>query len=466
VTTSPVSDSAVKSGARSPSRTKPVSSRAVGVVRVSRVGDRSGEQFVSPSEQRTRIEEACARDGLTLADTLEELDVSGGAALPKRPGLRRAVEMVEAGEAEVVIVAFFDQLVRSLKVQLEVAERVEAAGGRIIALDVGEVGVGATGKLTAQFLGAVAEYHRNVTAERTAEAKRRAIARGVPTFSKIPPGYQRCDNGTLTVDAHLAPVIVEAFRLRADGATVDNVRTHLRANGVIRSFHGTQAILGSRIYLGELRFGELVNVASHPALVDAETWGKVQRMRSPRGRRAKSERLLARLGVLRCATCGARMVVATGNHGRYGVYRCPPVGDCPRRVTISAEIAERTVVDAVRDLLEGIEGTATIGGATDDAERAYEAAEAELAAAVEAFTGLDDVTAAQRRLLELREARDKTRDRLDELQAAQTPAVTLTAKDWDSLRLDAQRALIAATVDRAEVKPGRGPDRVTVIAAR
>jgi len=61
------------------------------------VGDRSGEQFVSPTEQAERIRTACERDGLRLVDTLEELDISGGAPLERRPGLRRAVEMVEAG---------------------------------------------------------------------------------------------------------------------------------------------------------------------------------------------------------------------------------------------------------------------------------------------------------------------------------------------------------------------------------
>lgn len=463
MTASPASEVKVKSGARSPSRTKRTSvRRAVGVVRVSRVGARSGEQFVSPSEQRTRIEDACARDGLKLTETLEELDVSGGATLAKRPGLRRAVELVEAGEAEVVMVAYFDRLVRSLKVQLEVAERVEAAGGSIIAVDHGEVGVGATGKLTAQFLGAVAEYHRNVTAERTAEAKRRAIARGVPTFPNVPPGYLQRGDGTLEVDGPTASVIRDAFAARANGATVMETRQLLRDGGVERSYHGTQAILGSRVYLGELRFGSLFNASSHPAIIDSDTFAAVQRAKSPRGRRPKSERLLARLGILRCATCGARMVVGTAHHGRYAMYRCPPIGDCPRRVTISAEVAERTVVDATKAALEGMRGSATLDLNAEQAEREADAAEAELSAAVEAFSGLDDVAAARERLLELRAVRDEKRDRAADLRAATAPAVTVTADDWDLLTTDEQRALIRVVIADATVAPGRGADRITV----
>lgn len=467
MTGSPASDSSSKSGATSPSRsTRSSSRRAVGVVRVSRVGGRSGEQFVSPTEQRTRIEDACARDDLELVATLEELDVSGGAALEKRPGLRRAIEMIEAGEAEVVVVAYFDRLVRSVSIQAEVVGRVERAGGGIIAVDVGEVSADTASRwLSSTMLGMVAEYHRRVTAERTADAKRRAIARGVPTFSKIPPGYRRRNDGTLEPHPTEAPIVADAFKLRAEGSTVMKVREHLREHGIERSFHGTTSMLGSRMYLGELRFGQLVNTASHPAIVDAETWARVQRIRSPRGRRAKSERLLARLGVLRCGTCGSRMVVGTAHRGsRYPFYRCPPIGDCPQRVTISAEAAERLVVDAVKNALQGIAGSASIGEGIDDAARELERADEALAAAVEAFTGLDDVAAAKERLAALRDTRDQIRDRLTELEAAQAPAITITVEDWDRLTLGEQRALIRAVIDRAEVAPGRGEDRLSIVA--
>lgn len=465
MTVSPVSLTNVKSGASAPSTTAtPVSSRrAVGVVRVSRVGDRSGEQFVSPSEQSERIAAAAARDGLDLIETIEELDVSGGTALAKRAGLRRAVELVEAGEADVVVVAYFDRLVRSLTVQAEVVSRVEAAGGAILAVDVGQVTHNSAGQwLSGTMLGAVSEYHRRVTAERTQDSKRRAVERGVAPFANLPPGYQRGDGKRIEPDPRDAPTVAEAFRLRADGMTIMDVREFLRGRGIVRSFHGVQHLLGSRIYLGELSFGALVNPTSHEAIVDVDTWTAVQKAKSPRGRRAKSDRLLARLGILRCGTCGSRMVVGTANHGAYALYRCPPVGDCPRRVTIGAEIAERAVVDTVKDYLAGIEGTAALDGSVEQAERALAQAEQALDAAVAAFSGLDDVPSAKQRLLELRDVRDRERSTVAELQAATAPAITLTADDWDVLTVDEQRALITALVVEAVVSPGRGAERILV----
>jgi site-specific DNA recombinase len=367
---------------------------------------------------------------------------------------------------DVVVVAYFDRLVRSLAAQAEVVDRVERAGGAILAVDVGQVTNGSAGQwLSGTMLGAVAEYHRRVTAERTEDAKRRAIADGRPTFANIPPGLRKREDGLLEPHPTEATIVRDAFELRASGATVREVRAFLRANGIERSFHGVQAMLGSRMYLGELRFGRYVNADAHAAIVDAGTWQKVQRMRATRGRRPKSERLLARLGVLRCATCGGRMVTgSTDQNGkRHYMYRCSPVGDCPRRVTVSAELAEDVVVAAVKERLAGMEGRASVADKTSDAERELELVEQRLDAAVRAFTGLEDVDAAGERLLELQVERDETRERLDELRAAASPALTLDAgRDFDSLSLDGRRALIRAVIDRAIVAPGRGRDRISV----
>lgn len=68
------------------------------------------------------MREACERDGLELLVVHEELDVSGGAALEERAGLSAAVDAVERGEADVVMVAYFDRLFRELRVQHEVVE--------------------------------------------------------------------------------------------------------------------------------------------------------------------------------------------------------------------------------------------------------------------------------------------------------------------------------------------------------
>jgi DNA-directed RNA polymerase subunit RPC12/RpoP len=253
---------------------------------------------------------------------------------------------------------------------------------------------------------------------------------------------------------------VEAVRLRAEGATVKEVRAFLADHGLRLSFHGVQSFLTSRLLLGELHFGGLSNLEAFPPLVDVETFNRVQRLRLPRGRRPKSERLLARLGVLRCATCGARLVIGARTTGgkRYEHYRCPPVGDCPRRVTIGADLVEAAVEQEVRQLLTGMKGRASATRGAQEVGRELERRQAELDSATRTLigAGLQAEAAAIERLTELRQARDEAARQLDELSTLDGSLVLDAGKDWGLLTLDEQRALIRAVLDRVTVAPGRG----------
>lgn len=448
--------------------------RAVGIVRVSQVGGREGESFASPLEQRDRIMAACERDGLRLVSDfgtdgiVDELDVSGGTPLASRSGLRQAVEAVENGEVDVIIAAYFDRLVRSLEVQSELVSRVERAGGQVLALDVGKVTNGSAGQwLSGTLLGAVSEYQRRTAKERSAEGQVRAIARGVVPWAGAIPGYLRGEDGRLIPDPDAAPTVRQAFELRADGATIADVRAFLAERGIERSYHGTQALLESRVVLGEIHFGSYEpNLEAHPPIVPVGLWQRVQRAKVSRGRRAKSERLLARLGVLRCATCGSAMIAATQtqNGRRYPFYRCGRVRqDCDRRAAISAEVVEQAVAEAVRAATRGARGRASAEQNARKAAAARDRAQADLDAALRAFAGLEGEAAARERLAELREARDQAQEQVDRTGGVSLPALRIsTTGDWDRLSLDAQRALIRATVDQVTVAPGRGSDRISI----
>jgi site-specific DNA recombinase len=394
------------------------------------------------------------------------MDVSGGTPLERRPGLRRAVELVEAQKVDAIVVAYLDRLVRSVAVQLELVERVERAGGTILTLDLGALTNGnATQRLSATMLGAVNAYQRELVAERTHEAKERAVARGVAPFPKIPFWLRRGHGERLEHHPELAPIAAEAIRLRAEGATVKQVRAFLAQHGIRLSFHGIQSFLTSRLLLGELHFGKFSNLEAFPHLIDVETFNRLQRMRLPRGRRPKSERLLARLGVLRCETCGARMVVGTTRQqGKtYSFYRCSPLGDCPRRVTVGADLVEDAVEQEVRRLLAGMKGRASAATGAKEAARELDRRQAELDFVTRTLvgSGLQTEVAAIERLTDLREARDEAALRVEELATFDTFLVLEADRDWCLLNLDERRALIRAVLESVSVAPGRGADRLT-----
>ena len=248
--------------------------RAVAVVRVSAQGDRAEEHFHSPDVQLDSAKRWARKRRERFVAHFPEIDVSGKRPLVKRPGLLKAVEMVEAGQADHIVVAYFDRLVRSLKVQLEVIERVETAGGEIFALDHGKLtnGTAAT-RLSTNMMGAVFQYFAEVTGEKVTAAQ----ARGVLPNSRIVPGYVRGEDGVLVVVPGLAPVVREVFQRRDRGATIVELQAFLLGRGIERSVAGVASMLRSRMYLGEIHFGELHNPSAHePIITDRGLFERVQ----------------------------------------------------------------------------------------------------------------------------------------------------------------------------------------------
>lgn len=431
----------------------------MGIIRQSK----GREDSLSPAEQRERIASACERDGHQLVGVHEEIDVSGGTPLERREGLRAAVEAVEAGSVDIVMVAYFDRLFRSLRVQGEVVTRVEQAGGRLVALDFGDVSEAtAVHWLQGTMMGAWSEFYRRMVRERSGAAQKMAVTEGRVPYEHSIPGYSVDDDGRLVPD-DLAPVTRRAFEMRAEGATVGDVRSFLRGHGVERSFSSVQRLLGNDVVLGVLRFGKLVNDEAHPPIVDRATFERVQSVRERRGLRPKSDRLLARLGVLRCGNCGARMSVGfqtTRDGRRYDFYRCPPVGDCQQRVTISADIAERFVIDQVQVALADLRGRASAFQGAQEADARAERAQAELDSAIRILRELRDEPAAIEELRALREARDVAVAEAEHLRRLSS-ALTIDVGDWDRLTLEERRGLVRETIEAVFVGPGRGAGRLS-----
>ena len=151
----------------------------------------------------------------------------------------------------------------------------------------------------------------------------------------------------LVLVPELAPVVREVFQRRDRGAPIVELQAFLLERGIERSVAGVASMLRSRMYLGEIHFGELHNPRAHePIVKDRGLFERVQRRTVSRGRQAKSDRLLARLGVLRCGTCGSRMVINSYS----GNYRCGDTSAdrCRRRAAVKADRVEEIVLNAIR----------------------------------------------------------------------------------------------------------------------
>jgi site-specific DNA recombinase len=430
--------------------------RAIGIARQSR-GDEASQSVESQVE---RIRDRAEREGWELLAVHEERDVSGGRPLAKRPGLLAAVEAVEAGKASIVVVAYFDRLVRSMAVQLEVVSRIEQAGGRIVALDIGDVShATATSELTAGFLGQVAQYHRTATKERVRAAHETKIANGEWCGGRAIPFGMKLEDGKLVESEH-AETLREAFRLRAGGATFEAIRAMLRERTGMewKSVSQVQRMLQNPVYLGRLQHGDLVNEAAHPPVVDRALFRAVGAVHSKRGPRPASERLLARLGVLRCATCDSRMVVHGSEPNK--TYRCGG-SSCARKAAISCHLAEDFVSTVAKAWVWERQGKSGADLSALEAQLAEKRRHQEAVAMrlnSSSLAKLDTVVSA----LEVGQAEiDALED--EPARAREQAGVTIVGADaWETMDTAQKRRAIAATIDRVEVRPGgRGQSRMT-----
>lgn len=441
--------------------------RAIGVARISQRGGRDDDELHSLDNQVSRMMVLCQAQGWELARVLREDGVSGGAQLAKRPGLLAAVTAIESGEADVLVVAFKDRLDREPAVRDEVIDRIEAKGGIVWAADHGrDTNETPTSQFSGTVLSAAGRMQRRDAGIRARAAVAEAVAQGKAPWRHIIPGYRRGADGRLVVHEDEARAVRGAFELRASGASVREVCEYLKAHGIPRNYQSTQSLLTSTVVLGRIDFGTLVNETAHDPIIEQDVWDAVQRTRVPRGRQAKSQRLLARLGVLCCATCGARMTVSTSppDRGRKDRYRCPPNGDCPAKAHINADLIEPLVEQAVRDAVGDAQGAASAVTKARDARTHADALNEKLQRTLRGFAaaGVDDEPGSVERLTELRAARDEAQAQAAALETAAGSMGIVLGSDYDRLSLAERRELIRTVVAEVLIGRGYGLDRVTL----
>jgi DNA invertase Pin-like site-specific DNA recombinase len=132
-----------------------------------------------PDNAREELRRAAA---LRQLDLVEEVEETGSGRKNDRPGLARVLELVRAGEVEVVIVWKLTRFGRSaLDLELQLSE-LDRAGVTFISTSEGlEVGrhSGAMAHLVRRILSAMAEFERETISENTRLGLEAAARRGV-----------------------------------------------------------------------------------------------------------------------------------------------------------------------------------------------------------------------------------------------------------------------------------------------
>ncbi len=151
-----------------------MTARAIAYYRVST--DDQAASGLGLSAQATRIQTAINARGWTLTAIYGDEGRSGKDM--RRPELTAALEALDAGHADVLVVAKLDRLSRSVLDFARITERARARGWSVVALDVDVDTSTPTGGLVANITSSVAQWEREIIAARTSEALQALKARG------------------------------------------------------------------------------------------------------------------------------------------------------------------------------------------------------------------------------------------------------------------------------------------------
>ena len=299
---------------------------------------------------------------------------SGGTM--ERPALQRLLAEIRDRKVDVLLVYKVDRLTRSLADFAKIVEVLDAHGVSFVSVTQQFNTTTSMGRLTLNMLLSFAQFEREVTGERIRDKIAASKQKGLWMGGLVPLGYE--PNGrTLAVNEAEAVTVRTLFRLYLELGTVRQVkeaadrlglRTKIRNGGRLRggrplSRGHIYKLLSNPLYVGRIAHkGELYD-GQHPAIIEAETWHKVQtalaghtRERSLRARASDPSPLMGKLFDATGAALTPTHAVKFGRRYRYYVSRHLIIrsGTSEAQTTgwrLPAGEIERVVREAVANLL-------------------------------------------------------------------------------------------------------------------
>ena len=343
--------------------------------------------------------EACAayivsqrHEGWTLVpDYYDDGGYSGGSM--ERPALKLLMAEVAAGRVDVIVVYKVDRLTRSLVDFAKIVEILDGRGASFVSVTQSFNTTTSMGRLTLNVLLSFAQFEREVTGERIRDKIAASKAKGMWMGGVVPFGY-RVEDRKLLVEVEEAISIRYIFSRYLELGSALALMRELEAKGIRRKLcvnaqgrrHGGHvlsrgalyAILQNRIYVGEVIHKSTHYRGQHDAIIDTETFERVQRQLADAriarrsGTHAQAPSLLA--GLIRDAH-GRYMSPSHANKAgrRYRYYRSQSESDAmgePGWRVSAPDIEGLVTVMFGRMVREAVEARIAVGDlSTSDVKR-------------------------------------------------------------------------------------------------
>ncbi len=354
---------------------EPTRVRAAAYARIS-VADRESVQFSSVEAQVEAIAAYIKSQdaaGWTLVGE-PYIDDGYSGAKSDRPALTRMLNDATEGKIDVVVVHRFDRFSRSQRDFLNLLQVLEDHEVSFVSVTQRLDTSTPMGRCMLSVMTAFAQLEREVIAERTRDKILASRRKGLWTGGRPVLGYDLVEK-QLTVNKEeservraiydlylefgaLLPVVDELKRRGWKTKTWTNQKGEL-VHGRPFTKPTLHHFLRNPLYAGKVRCGAELHDGAHEAIVEQETWDRVQLQLREHGqgtppRQSRSSALLA--GLIRCGVCGAGMTPHASRKGarQYHYYVCQTnqkhgAKACPGSRVGAGEL-EAFVLDRIREI--------------------------------------------------------------------------------------------------------------------
>lgn len=404
----------------------------------------------------------CEKHNLNVIEVCEDKGKSAFDQTVKRPGFIKAMQHIEGGTAQTLVVWKLDRLIRSAKEFKRIWLRIDDANGELVSAT--ETYVNTSDPLIREILLAVmsimAELESRTKSERIQPWHDERRKQGIIPNGPVPFGYRKVmrnvvdqESGQTFKRAHYVPVANHAKMIQAAAMDIVENGTSIRAiarkwnesgitssQGKHWSHHGVKAVLtnpttaGFRIMDGELFQG------TWEAILDTDTWQAVCAHLSDPERTTtqphQRERKWLLSSLVKCGRDGCDGTLRAKPHAQGPRYACRKCG-----LSMDAGIMDGFVESMTLELLDADAwADMKARGQAADGE-AIKALEARLAAARERWLDgrIDDD--------EWDAVRDSVKERIANLSgtdAVELPDVDDVRQAWPSMSLDGKRLVLMA----------------------
>lgn len=309
--------------------------------------------------------EYCNREGHTIIRKYIDRATSASKNISKRVQFLQMIKDAAAGGFQAVVVYKLDRFARTRLDSAVYKNKLAESGVQVISATE-NISDSPEGVILESVLEGIAEYYSMELAQKIRRGQIESMAKGNYLGGVVPLGY-KIVNKKYVVDPDTVPVAQEIFQKYASGTPTKEIIDSLNARGYRTvkgalfnrsSFH---AMLRSEVYIGTLRWGELVNEGAVPAIIDESVFYAARKRAESQKRGEKMKKTEQngcnyRLsGRLYCGECGEVMhgKCATSKTGqKHYYYECR--GNYAKKGCNKSRVKKDWLEDCVIDLVTDI----------------------------------------------------------------------------------------------------------------